>query len=142
MRIKNWALTVACCLTTAGRSALHAQSVPFRSQPSGNPIIQTAFTADPAPLVYNDTVYLYTSHDEDDAPDVGFKMLDWKCFTSTDMANWTDHGPIAAPAIFNWASGKNAWAPQCIYRNGKFYLYCPVEHKDHNMAIGVAVSSG
>ena len=32
-----------------------------------NPIIQTKYTADPAPMVYNDTVYLYTSHDEDDA---------------------------------------------------------------------------
>ncbi len=30
-----------------------------------NPIIQTKFTADPAPLVYNDRVYLYTSHDEE-----------------------------------------------------------------------------
>ena len=30
------------------------------------PIIQTKYTADPAPIVYNDTVYLFTSHDEDD----------------------------------------------------------------------------
>lgn len=30
-----------------------------------NPIIQTHYTADPAPLVYNNRVYLYTSHDED-----------------------------------------------------------------------------
>jgi arabinoxylan arabinofuranohydrolase len=28
-----------------------------------NPIIQTVFTADPAPMVYKDTVYLYTGHD-------------------------------------------------------------------------------
>lgn len=54
-----------------------------------NPIIQTNFTADPAPLVYNGTVYLYTSHDEDDA--TGFHMRDWKLYTSTDMVNWTDH---------------------------------------------------
>jgi len=32
-----------------------------------NPIIQTKYTADPAPMVYHDTVYLYTSHDEDNA---------------------------------------------------------------------------
>ena len=32
-----------------------------------NPIIQPKFTADPAPMVYHDTVFLYTSHDEDDA---------------------------------------------------------------------------
>ena len=36
------------------------------------PIIQTKYTADPAPMVYNDTVFLYTTHDEDDAE--GFKM--------------------------------------------------------------------
>ena len=55
-----------------------------------NPIIQTNFTADPAPLVYNGMVYLYTSHDEDDA--TGFKMLNWKLYTSIDMVNWTDDG--------------------------------------------------
>jgi len=32
-----------------------------------NPIIQTKFTADPAPMVYHDTVFLYADHDEDDA---------------------------------------------------------------------------
>lgn len=106
-----------------------------------NPIIQTCFTADPAPMVYNDTVYLYTSHDEDDAPDVGFKMFNWKCYTSTDMANWTDCGTIASLATFRWAATYNAWAPQCIYKNGKFYLYCPVAQKNGVMAIGVAVST-
>ena len=32
-----------------------------------NPIIQTKYTADPAPMVYNDTVFIYTTHDENDA---------------------------------------------------------------------------
>ena len=32
-----------------------------------NPIIQTKYTADPAPMVYHDTVFLYTGHDEEDA---------------------------------------------------------------------------
>lgn len=53
-----------------------------------NPIIQNKFTADPAPLVFGDTVFLYTSHDEDDA--TSFKMKDWLLYTSTDMVNWTD----------------------------------------------------
>jgi hypothetical protein len=34
---------------------------------SGNPIIKHKFTADPAAMVYNNTVYLFTGHDE--APD-------------------------------------------------------------------------
>jgi len=104
-----------------------------------NPVVQTSFTADPAPMVYSNTVYLYTSHDENDAS--GFHMLDWKCYTTTDMVNWTDHGSIASLKIFQWARQDNdAWAPQCIERDGKFYIYCPVSQTRGGMAIGVAVS--
>lgn len=100
-----------------------------------NPVIQTKYTADPAPMVYNDTVFLYTSHDEDDAQ--GFKMLDWLLYTSTDMVNWTDHGAVASLKNFNWVTKDNgAWAPQCIEHNGKFYMYCPI----HGQGIGVLVS--
>ncbi len=107
-----------------------------------NPIIQTKYTADPAPMVYNDTVFLYTGHDEDDA--TGFKMLNWMLYTSTDMVNWTDHGMIAGVndpfKTFAWADGHSAWAPQCIARNGNFYLYCPTIYQG-KMAIGVAAST-
>jgi len=110
--------------------------------PSENPVVQTSFTADPAPLVYNGTVYLYTSHDEDDAN--GFKMLNWKLYTSTDMVNWTDHGTIASLATFPWAVQTNdAWAPQVIERNGKFYLYAPIsvpEWPKNVIAVAVANS--
>jgi len=101
-----------------------------------NPIIQTKYTADPAPMVYNDTVFLYTSHDEDDA--LGFKMQNWLLYTSTDMVNWTDHGVIASLKNFKWVPYDNgAWAPQCVARNGKFYLYCPMPN---GVGIGVLVS--
>jgi arabinoxylan arabinofuranohydrolase len=107
-----------------------------------NPIIQTKYTADPAPMFYNDTVFLYTSHDEDNA--FGFEMLNWMLYSSTDMVNWTDHGIIAGVKepyrTFKWADGHSAWAPQCVTRNDKFYLYCPTIYKG-KMAIGVAVSN-
>ena len=90
-----------------------------------NPVVQTSFTADPAPMVYSNTVYLYTSHDENDARN--FHMLDWKCYSTTDMVNWTDHGVIASLATFPWAVQSNdAWAPQVVERDGKFYLYVPI----------------
>lgn len=93
-----------------------------------NPIIQTKFTADPAPIVVGDTVYLITSHDEDDAR--GFHMRDWLCYSSQDMVNWTDHGTIASLATFPWAvQGNDAWAPQVAQRDGKFYLYVPISVK-------------
>ena len=99
------------------------------------PIIQTSFTADPAPYVHGDTVYLYTTHDEDDAE--GFKMKDWLLYTSTDMVNWQDHGAVASLRDFKWYKGDNgAWAEQVIERNGKWYMYCPI----HGNGIGVLVA--
>lgn len=104
-----------------------------------NPIIQTIYTADPAPMVHNDTVWLYTGHDEDQS--TWFTMKDWRCYSSTDMVNWTDHGSPLSLKTFRWAK-KDAWAGQCIYRNGKFYWYVPVNQENgKGMAIGVAVSS-
>lgn len=103
-----------------------------------NPIIQTAQTADPAPMVYNGKMYLYTGHDEDQS--TWFVMNNWKLYTTEDMVNWTDHGVVASYKIFNWAKG-DAWAMQVVERNGKFYLYAPVVSKATNSpAIGVAVS--
>lgn len=99
------------------------------------PIIQTSYTADPAPMVFNDTVYLYTTHDEDDAD--GFKMYDWLLYTSTDMVNWTDCGSVASLKDFKWNPRDNgAWAAQVVERDGKFYMYCPI----HGNGIGVLVA--
>ena len=118
---------LATFLVCAGQTVLYAQ----------DPIIQTKYTADPAPMVYNDTVFLYTSHDEDDAQGYGFKMLDWQLYTSTDMVNWTDHGAVASLKDFTWRKRDNgAWALQVVERNGKFYMYCPL----HGNGIGVLVS--
>lgn len=112
-----------------------------------NPIIQTKYTADPAPLVYRDTVYLYTGHDEDDAPpgQGRFLMRDWLCYTSTDMVNWTDRGAVASLKDFAWADKaktgwggfeNGAWALHTVERDGKFYMYCPVQGR----GIGVLVA--
>ena len=103
-----------------------------------NPIVQTSYTADPAPMVYNDKVYLYTSHDEDGS--TWFTMNDWRLYTTEDMVNWTDHGTVLSYKAFDWAK-INAWAPQCIERGGKFYMYVPVTDRNGKNGIGVAVSN-
>lgn len=124
-RIKTLAGMAAVALTVLQPLAGYAQ----------DPLIQTKYTADPAPMVHNDTIFLYTTHDEDDAD--GFKMLDWLLYTSTDMVNWTDHGAVASLKSFKWAVRDNgAWAEQVIERNGKFYMYCPL----HGNGIGVLVA--
>jgi arabinoxylan arabinofuranohydrolase len=102
-----------------------------------NPIVQTIYTADPAPLVYKDTLFLYTGHDEDGA--TWFTMKDWQLFATTDMVNWVHRGSPLSLKDFAWAD-KDAWAGHCIERNGKFYWYVPVNQKGGGMTIGVAVA--
>lgn len=103
-----------------------------------NPVVQTAFTPDPAPVVYDDVLYFYCGEDSEE--DNGFyNMTAWRCYSTTDMVNWTDHGAIMRPEEFEWAEAGSAWAAQCIERNGKFYLYVTVT-TDGGRAIGVAVA--
>lgn len=102
-----------------------------------NPIVQTHYTADPAPMAHDGTLYLYTSHDEDAS--TWFVMNDWKLYTTTDMVNWTDHGAVLSYKTFSWAKG-DAWAMQCVERDGKFYAYVPVTMNKGGGAIGVAVA--
>jgi hypothetical protein len=104
-----------------------------------NPIVQTNYTADPAPMVYKDTVFVYTSHDEDKTVRNFFTMNDWRCYSTTDMVNWTDRGTPLSYKEFSWSRG-DAWAGQCVPRNGKFYYYLPVNKKNGGNAIGVAVA--
>ena len=100
-----------------------------------HPIITTSYTADPAPYVHGDTVYLYTTHDDDNADN--FMMYDWLLYTSTDMVNWTDHGAVASLGDFKWYNSNNgAWAEQVIERDGKWFMYCPI----HGHGISVLVA--
>lgn len=127
-RLKKLVLLPAGLLLAAG--PLHA----------ANPIFTNVFTADPAAMVYHDTVYLYTGHDVPPNRVEGYRMNDWLCFSSTNMVDWTPHGSPLAVTNFAWAKA-DAWASQVIERNGKFYWYVAVEHATiHGKAIGVAVS--
>ena len=64
-----------------------------------NPIVQTHYTADPAPMVYGDTLYLYVGCDEKDAPRNAYLMREYRLYTTTDMVNWTDHGAVGRQAM-------------------------------------------
>lgn len=120
------------------RQMLELQEIKLPAIPSiSNPIIQTNYTADPAPMVYNGTLYLYTSHDEDES--TWFTMNDWRLYTTQDMVNWTDHGTVLSYRDFSWGK-QNAWAPQAIERDGKFYMYVPITSKEGKNGIGVAVA--
>jgi len=106
----------------------------------GNPVIRHKYTADPAAMVYNNKVYIYTGHDVPPASRNGYEMHEWLVFSSPDMVNWTEHAVPLRVKDFAWAKD-DAWASQVIERNGKFYWYAAMTHNTiHGKAIGVAVS--
>jgi len=123
------ALTLAVAIVTAMPSPARAD----------NPIVQTSYTADPAPMVHEGRLYLYTSHDEDVTVGNFYTMNDWHLYSTIDMVNWTDHGTPAGLKTFSWSTD-NAWAPQGVARNGKFYLYVPINNNS-GVKIGVAVAN-
>ncbi len=102
-----------------------------------NPIVQTCYTADPAPMVCDGRMYVYI--DKDEGPDY-YVMNEWRVYSSSDMVNWTDHGAALPLSAFEWAAEGSAWASQCIERNGRFYWYVCCTPKGENApVIGVAV---
>ncbi len=107
---------------------------------ASNPIIQTSFTPDPAPVVFDDTLYVYTGCDREGNNDF-YYMTGYQCFSTTDMQNWTNHGTIMEDTDFSWGKEDSAWASQCIERNGKYYFYVTMECKSGGgRGIGVAVA--
>lgn len=116
-----------------------------------NPTIAHKFNADPAVLVYKDTVYLYCTNDAQQAEfSLGKqensynKINTLNIFSSKDLVNWTDCGEIAVAGKQNpkgaakWAA--NSWAPAICTKkiNGtdKFFLY----FADSANGIGVLTS--
>jgi beta-xylosidase len=117
----------------------HDFSIALVIKKNGNPIVTDKFTADPAAMVYKDSVYLYAGHDE--APDSKnfYEMKEWLVYSSADMHSWKAHPSPLNVKAFQWAKG-DAWASQVIARNGKFYWYVAVEHQKGGKAIGIAVA--
>ena len=96
-----------------------------------NPVLPD-FYADPSARVFGGKLYIYPTHD---IPRMkAWSEVDWHVFSTDDLAKWTDHGVIFSLKDISWAK-KEAWAPDCIERNGKYYFYFPADGQ-----IGVAVS--
>ncbi len=109
-----------------------------------NPIFQTYYSPDPAPVVFGDTVCVYTGNDEGGS---FFTMHGWRVSCSTDMVNWQDMGElILQHSDFNGSAKANGdWAAQVIRRKDasgkyKYYYYVTVESTRGGRAINVAVA--
>jgi hypothetical protein len=112
-----------------------------------NPLIMDQFTADPTARVFEGKIYVYPSHDINEPP--GYKgrpnwfvMEDYHVFSSENLTDWKDHGVIVTRGDVPWAdpSAYAMWAPDCVFKDGKYYFYFPAMAKSGGFQIGVAVS--
>lgn len=158
-------LIFACGNNEEGKSESEKADVHLLPSSFDNPIIKydtedptnkagdIIYTADPAVMVKGDTVYLYTTHDEQAIGTNDYRMYDYRLWTSTDMVTWENKGAVLRYSDFEWARGDektgNAYAHHVIHRkdeSGKslYYFYATVEggqtDGEFGFAIGVAVS--
>jgi len=117
---------------------------------AGNPILSDGsyYSADPAPVVAGDTLYILAGRDEAPPNRNDFVMNEWQIFATKDVEShtWQHYSDIARPeTVFAWSKPGHAYAGQIVQGlDGRFYLYAPVqegkrEHRDP-FVIGVAVS--
>ncbi|MBN2151047.1 MAG: family 43 glycosylhydrolase [Candidatus Lokiarchaeota archaeon] len=62
-------------------------------------------------------------------------------YSSTDLATWTPLGHIYTRNASNTWAQFNFWAPEQVYKDGKFYLFFSGKTDTTNRATGVAVAT-
>lgn len=112
-----------------------------------NPLIMDQFTADPTARVFEGKLYVYPSHDIKAPP--GYKgkpnwfvMEDYHVFSSANLTDWEDHGVILRQTDVAWAdpAAYAMWAPDSVFKDGKYYFYFPAIAKTGGFRIGVAIA--
>ncbi|MEU7870781.1 family 43 glycosylhydrolase [Dactylosporangium sp. NPDC049140] len=141
-------LVLAGLLVSPAGPAHAADSYTFTHP--GNPILADGsyYSADPAPLVAGDDLYIYTGHDEAGPATNDFQMNEWGAFRTSDVPSgqWTHYPSLARPeTLFAWATAGRAYAGQVVQGpDGRYYWYLPVSERvstaADKFAIGLAVS--
>ncbi|GAA4397281.1 glycoside hydrolase family 43 protein [Nibrella viscosa] len=115
-------------------------------KPISQPLVTNIYTADPSAHVFNGRIYIYPSHDieagipQNDNGD-HFDMRDYHVLSMDRIGGKvTDHGVALDKKDVPWV-GRQMWAPDAAYKNGKYYLYFPAKDKNDVFRIGVATSS-
>lgn len=109
-------------------------------------LVPNDFMADPAAHVFGGKLYIYPSHDresgipENDNGD-HFDMRDYHVFSTEDIesGSLTDHGVVLAINQIAWA-GRQLWDCDVAEKDGRYYMYFPLEDKNDIFRIGVAIA--
>ncbi|XLE34747.1 family 43 glycosylhydrolase [Tamlana fucoidanivorans] len=87
-----------------------------------NPIVSNVGLNDPHIHIFNDTAYVYASHDKS-INNGKFIMEDWWVWSSPDLVNWTKRSVLNPKDTYIGKEFSRCWATDAAYRNGKYYWY-------------------
>ncbi|WP_307802796.1 family 43 glycosylhydrolase [Cellulomonas dongxiuzhuiae] len=110
------------------------------------PLVEDVWTADPSGHVWDDVLYVFTSHDEDtgasnDDDGGHYDMRDYHVIELRDLGGPAlDHGPVLHVDDVPWAA-RQMWAPDAARRGDTYYLVFPARDHEGVFRIGVATSS-
>lgn len=114
---------------------------PYEFKATSNPFVTHMRTADPSCKVWADgKLWMYASHDPDNAGSNYDGMDGYHVFSTTDLETWTDYGEVLHSRDVEWNGTGSMWAPDCAYKNGKYYFYFPSKLNGENFRTGVAIS--
>src|SRR6188768_2328411 len=131
---------------TADSASAKQDNISQKPEPISQPLVSDIYTADPSAHVFEGKIYIYPSHDYEagipqDDKGSHFAMKDFHVFSMDSIGGKvTDHGVALDIKDIPWA-GRQLWAPDAAFANGKYYLYFPVKDKQDVFRIGVATSA-
>jgi len=147
---ENHLMQIASCHLKTNMIAIFLMAVAIttiNAQIKHKPVylVKDIYIADPSAHVFNGKIYVYPSHDiEAGIQEINnvdhFNMRDYHIFSMDKVGGpVTDHGVALDVKEVPWA-GRQMWAPDAAFKNGKYYLYFPAKDKTDIFRIGVAVS--
>ncbi|GGD27322.1 family 43 glycosylhydrolase [Hyunsoonleella pacifica] len=100
-----------------------------------NPIVPNKGLNDPHIHIFNDTAYVYASHDKSIDNDK-FIMEDWWVWSSPDLINWTKRSVLNPKDTYIGKSYSRCWATDAAYKNGKYYWYFSEGNEQTGVVVG------
>ena len=102
---------------------------------SQNPIVPNVGLNDPHIHIFNDTAYVYASHDKSIDNDK-FIMEDWWVWSSPDLVNWTKRSILNPKDTYIGKEFSRCWATDAAYRNGNYYFYFSEGNEQTGVVVG------
>ncbi|GAA4814673.1 family 43 glycosylhydrolase [Litoribaculum gwangyangense] len=102
---------------------------------SQNPIVPNVGLNDPHIHIFNDTAYVYASHDKSIKNDK-FIMEDWWVWSSPDLVNWTRRSVLKPEDTYIGKEFSRCWATDAAYRNGNYYFYFSEGNEQTGVVVG------